>query len=103
MRLRLASSAASEKLVNVRSTPGRTSEVTAKSSLLPKNLDSTSAPAALTTAPSDFTSSNESVYEGLVSAGGGGGRNWLALRSANGWTKGQCVNTGCANAGGVSW
>src|SRR4029077_15687550 len=49
MRLRLASSAAAEKLVKPRTTPGSTSEVTAKFSLsLPKNVESTSAPAALT-------------------------------------------------------
>src|SRR5579862_5855441 len=51
MRLRPASSAAAEKLVNDRSTPGRTSELTEKlSRSLWKKLASTSAPAALTTA-----------------------------------------------------
>src|SRR6266851_466225 len=51
MRLTLASFAAAEKLVNERSTPGSTSEVTAKlSRSLWKKVASTSAPAALTTA-----------------------------------------------------
>src|SRR4029453_14278521 len=65
MGLRLASSAASEKLVKVRSTPGRTSEVTAKAPLLPKNLDSTSAPAALTTA----CAPGEGGSRGVVASG----------------------------------
>src|SRR3954452_12167649 len=43
------------------------------------------------------------AYFALVSAGGGCGRNWSAACRANGLTKRQWVNAGCANAGGVSW
>ena len=54
-------------------------------------------------APSARTSSSAATAFGLSIAGGAGGRNWAARRRTNGRTLGQCVNTGCANAGGVSW
>src|SRR5262245_3375839 len=53
--------------------------------------------------PRSLTSSIAARYLALVSAGGAGGRNWSALRSRNGFTRGQWVNTGWPKAGGVSW
>ena len=53
-------------------------------------------------APRALTSLIAAAYFGLVSASGGGGRNWLARRITNGLTRGQCVKAGGANAGGVS-
>src|SRR5438128_11517348 len=53
--------------------------------------------------PSDLISSKSVVERGLVTAGGGGGRNWSPVSSANGRTSGQFVKTGCLKLGGVSW
>ena len=53
--------------------------------------------------PRDWTSLKSAAYWALVSAGGAGGRNWLALSSTNGVTWDVWVNPAGANAGGVSW
>src|ERR1700751_2593934 len=58
---------------------------------------------ALFSSPREWTSLKSAAYRGLVSAGGGAGRNWLALSSTNGVTCGVCVKPAAANAGGVSW
>ena len=52
---------------------------------------------ALCAAPRALTSLIAAAYFGLVSAGGGGGRNWLARRITNGLTRDQCVKTGGAS------
>ena len=54
-------------------------------------------------APRAWTSWIAAAYFALVSGAGGGGRNASAPASANGRTCAQCVNTGAAKAGGVSW
>src|SRR5262249_62027721 len=52
--------------------------------------------------PSDATSDRAARYARLVTRGGGPGRNWLALDSANGRTADQCVNWGwVGELGGV--
>src|SRR5947209_2449436 len=57
----------------------------------------------LFSSPRDFTSLKSAAYLALVSAGGGAGRNRLALPSTNGVTCDVWVNPAGANAGGVSW
>ena len=57
----------------------------------------------LFSSPRDLTSLKSAAYLALVSAGGGAGRNWLALSSTNGVTCEVWVNPAGANAGGVSW
>jgi hypothetical protein len=49
------------------------------------------------------TSLIAAAYASLVSAGGGAGRNWLALSSTNGATCPQVVKTGVGKLGGVGW
>src|SRR5262249_48115229 len=54
--------------------------------------------------PSDATSASAARYARLGTRGGGPGRNWLALDSANGRTADQCVNWGWrGKLGGVGW
>src|SRR5262249_7523762 len=50
--------------------------------------------------PSDATSDRAARYARLVTRGGGPGRNWLALDSANGRPADQCVNWGWGGQGG---
>src|SRR5260221_5017394 len=52
--------------------------------------------------PRLFTSLMACAYAWLVKAGGGPGRNCVALLSTKGVTLPQVVNTGAANFGGVS-
>ena len=51
--------------------------------------------------PRLFTSLSAEAYSGLVSAGGGAGRNWPPLSSTNGETFPQLLKTGAGKFGGV--
>jgi hypothetical protein len=51
--------------------------------------------------PSALTSLSAAAYSGLVRAGGGGGRNWELLVTANGVMEGTCTLPAGLKSGGV--
>src|SRR5262249_59231077 len=51
--------------------------------------------------PSALTSLNAAAYSGLVRAGGGGGRNWPLLSTANGVISGTWALAAALESGGV--
>jgi hypothetical protein len=57
--------------------------------------------AVLLTLPSALASLNAAAYSGLVSAGGGPGRNWVLLSVANGVTSETCALVAARLSGGV--
>src|SRR5262245_9155220 len=55
----------------------------------------------LLTLPSALVSLNAAAYSGLVMAGGGPGRNWEVLATANGVISGTCTLVAGLKSGGV--